>query len=146
MPALRERFAQLQAKARERTGEKYPLVVIQEAGLDGFWIHRCLVREGVESHVVDVASIAASRRSRRAKTDKLDGEALVRTLLAFKRGEPRVCAMVAVPSGEEEGRRRICRERRALVAERVRHVNRIKGLLFAQGIGDFEPRRATRRT
>jgi transposase len=146
VPALLERFEQLQAKARTRTGEQYPLVVIQEAGLDGFWIHRCLVQERVESYVVDAASIAASRRSRRAKTDKLDGEALVRTLLAYKRGEPRVCAMVAVPSVEDEDRRRVCRERRSLVAERVRHVNRIKGLLFAQGVGDFEPLRANRRT
>ena len=145
VPALLSLFSQMQAKARERTGEQYPLVVIQEAGLDGFWIHRCLIRDGIESHVVDAASIAASRRSRRAKTDKLDGEALVRALLAFKRGEPRVCAMVAVPSVEDEDRRRICRERRALVVERVRHVNRIKGLLFAQGIGDYEPLRATRR-
>ena len=109
VPALLERFAQLQAKAEARMGEQYPLVVIQEAGLDGFWIHRCLVREGIESYVVDAASIAASRRSRRAKTDKLDGEALVRTLLAYKRGEPRVCAMVAVPSVEDEDRRRISR-------------------------------------
>lgn len=52
--ALLERFAQLQAKARERTGEQYPLVVIQEAGLVGFWIHRCLVREGIESHVAQL--------------------------------------------------------------------------------------------
>lgn len=145
MPALLERFAQLQAKARERTGEQYPLVVIQEAGLDGFWIHRCLMREGIESHVVGAGSIAASRRSRRAKTDKLDGEALVRTLLAYKRGEPRVCAMVTVPSVEDEDRRRICRERRSLVVERIRHINRIKGLLFAQGIGDYEPLRTNRR-
>lgn len=145
VPALLERFAQLQAKAQERTGEQYPLVVIQEAGLDGFWIHRCLVREGIESHIVDAASIAASRRSRRAKTDKLDGEALVRTLLAYKRGEPRVCAMVTVPSVEDEDRRRVCRERRSLVVERIRHVNRIKGLLFAQGIGDYEPLRTNRR-
>ena len=145
VPALLERFAQLQAKARERTGEQYQLVVIQEAGLDGFWIHRCLVREGIEGHVVDAASIAASRRSRRAKTDKLDGEALVRTLLAYKRGEPRVCAMVTVPSAEDEDRRRVCRERRSLVVERIRHVNRIKGLLFAQGVGDYEPLRTNRR-
>ncbi|MCB8829293.1 IS110 family transposase, partial [Escherichia coli] len=58
---------------------------------------------------------------------------------------PRVCAMVAVPSVEDEDRRRISRERRALVVERVRHVNRIKGLLFAQGVGDYEPLRADRR-
>lgn len=145
MPGLLARFEQLQFKAEQRTGVRHPLIVIQEAGLDGFWIHRALVNESIESHVVDAASIAASRRSRRAKTDKLDGEALVRALLAYKRGEPRVCAMVVVPSVEDEDRRRICRERQALVMERVRHVNRIKGLLFAQGIGDYEPLRVTRR-
>src|ERR1019366_2584699 len=114
-------------------GSYYPIVTIHEAGLDGFWVHRVLRQEGIESHVVDAASIAVSRRRRRAKTDKIDGEALVRALLAFKRGEPRVCSMVRAPTPEEEDRRRICRERKALIAERVRHVNRIKGLLFAQG-------------
>ena len=64
-------------------------------------------------------------RRRRAKTDKIDGEALVRALLAYKRGEPRVCAMLRVPTPEEEDRRRISRERKALTNERVRHVNRI---------------------
>ena len=71
-----------------------PIIVIQEAGLDGFWIHRALESEGIESHVVDPASIAISRRRRRAKTDSIDREALLRALLAYKRGEPRVCAMV----------------------------------------------------
>ena len=93
----------------------------------------------VESYVVDPASIATSRRRRRAKTDKIDGEALVRALLAYKRGEPRVYAMVRAPTPYEEDRRGICRERKTLTAERVEHVNRIKGPLFAQGISDYEP-------
>ena len=105
------RFAELKRKAMARTGKDYPVITIQEAGLDGFWIHRVLQAEGIESHVVDAASIAAPRRRRRAKTDKLDGEALLRALLAYKRGEPRVCAMVTAPSPEEEDRRRLCRER-----------------------------------
>lgn len=142
---LLTRFRLLQDKAQARTGKLYPIVVIQEAGLDGFWIHRALEVNGIESHVVDPASIAVSRRHRRAKTDKIDGEALVRTLLAYKRGEARVCAMVTVPSPEDEDRRRVCRERKVLVAERVEHGNRIKGLLFAQGIGDYEPLRRDRR-
>ncbi len=133
------RFSQLKDKVQVRTGQVVPIIVIQEAGLDGFWIHRLLQDEGVESHVVDPASIATSRRRRRAKTDKIDGEALVRALLAYKRGEPRVCAMVRAPTPQEEDRRRICRERKTLTAERVEHVNRIKGLLFAQGISDYEP-------
>jgi transposase len=142
---LLERFAQLQKKAQARTGRNFPIIVIHEAGLDGFWIHRVLQNEGIESHVVDPASIATSRRRRRAKTDRIDGEALLRTLLAFKRGEPRVCAMVKAPTPEEEDRRRLCRERKVLTNERVQHVNRIKGLLFCQGITGYKPLRRDRR-
>src|SRR6476659_13847 len=110
--ALLERFNQLQGKAQLRIGRSFPLIVIQEAGLDGFWIDRALKNEGIESHVVDPASIATSRRRRRAKTDGIDGEVLVRALLAYKRGEPRVCAMIKAPTPEEEDRRRLCRERK----------------------------------
>ena len=138
-------FAELKRKAMVRTGQSYPIITIQEAGLDGFWLHRVLQQEGIESHVVDPASIAMPRRRRRAKTDKLDGEALLRALLAYKRGEPRVCAMVVAPSPDEEDRRRLCRERATLIEERIRHVNRIKGLLFAQGIFDYAPLRRDRR-
>ena len=142
---LMAHFAKLRDKAHARAGASFPIIAIQEAGLDGFWVHRVLERAGIESHVVDAASILTSRRRRRAKTDRIDGEALLRTLLAYKRGEPRVCAMVRAPSPEEEDRRRLCRERKTLVAERVAHVNRIKGLLFAQGIADYEPLRGDRR-
>jgi transposase len=69
---------------------------------------------------------------------------LVRTLMAFKRGEPRVFHGAPTPQ-EEEDRRRVCRERRTLVGERVQHVNRIKGLLFAQGVFGYEPLRKGRR-
>jgi len=139
------RFAELSRKVVARTGQCFPIIVIQEAGLDGFWIHRVLEASGIESHVVDPASIATSRRRRRAKTDKIDGEALVRALLAYKRGEPRVCAMLRVPTPEEEDRRRLSRERKALTNERVRHVNRIKGLLFGQGVSSYEPLHRDRR-
>ena len=142
---LLKRFAQLREKAKGRTGKVFPLIVIQEAGLDGFWIDRVLQNEGIESHVVDPASIATSRRRRRAKTDGIDGEALVRALLAYKRGEPRVCSMVRLPTPEDEDRRRLCRERKVLIMERVQHVNRIKGLLFSQGVSGYEPLRRDRR-
>lgn len=142
---LTKLFADLRRKAEARTGESYPIITIQEAGLDGFWLHRVLQQSGVESHVVDPASIAMPRRRKRAKTDRLDGETLLRALLAYKRGEPRVCAMVVAPSPEEEDRRRPSRERQALIAERITHVNRIKGLLFAQGISGYEPLRRDRR-
>ena len=142
---LMTHLAKLRDKVDVRAGASVPIIAIQEAGLDGFWVHRVLEQVGIESHVVDAASVLTSRRRRRAKTDRIDGEALLRTLLAYKRGEPRVCAMVRAPSPEEEDRRRLCRERKTLVAERVAHVNRIKGLLFAQGISDYEPLRSDRR-
>jgi transposase len=139
--ALLDLLARLRVKAEARIGTAMKIVVIQEAGLDGFWIHRLLEANGIESHVVEPASIAVPRRHRRAKTDAIDGEMLVRTLIAFKRGERRVCSMVVAPSPEEEDRRRVSRERRTLIKERIEHVNRIKGLLASQGIFGYEPMR-----
>ncbi len=129
------------ARAERHAASSVSIVTIQEAGFDGFWIHRLLQANGIESHVVEPASIAVPRRHRRAKTDAIDGEALLRTLMAFKRGEPRVCSMVVPPSPEAEDRRRLSRERRTLIKERIGHINRIKGLLAAQGIADYEPMR-----
>ena len=130
---------------RRRIGKPVKVVVIQEAGLDGFWLHRLLEANGIESHVVDPASIAVDRRKRRRKTDAIDADALLRTLMAWARGERRVCSMVRPPSPDDEDRRRLSREREALVKERIQHSNRIKGLLAAQGIADFEPLRPDHR-
>jgi transposase len=144
--ALLSLLGRLQAKVSQVIGDgSVSAVIIQEAGLDGFWVHRLLEANGVESHVVDPASVAVPRRQRRAKTDAIDGETLLRTLLAWKRGEPRVCSMVVPPSPEDEDRRRVARERTILLQERVRHVNRVKGLLASQGITTFEPTRPGRR-
>jgi len=129
------------AKAEQRCGVQIKAIVIQEAGLDGFWIHRLLLANGIESHVVDAASIAVDRRHRRAKTDAIDGEMLLRALMAWARGERRVCSMVRAPSLEEEDRRRLTRERGTLLKERIQHTNRIKGLLSGQGVRDYNPLR-----
>ncbi len=141
---LLDLLSRLKAKAEQRCGERVNVVVIQEAGLDGFWIHRLLLAEGIESHVVEAASIAVPRRHRRAKTDSIDGETLLRTLMAWARGERRVCSMVCAPSPEEEDRRRLTRERGTLLKERIRHTNRVKGLLSGQGIRDYNPLRRDR--
>ncbi len=143
--ALLALLARLRSKAEQHAERPVSIEVIQEAGLDGFWVHRLLEANGIASHVVDPASIAAPRRRRRAKTDGIDGETLLRTLLAWERGEPRVCAMVIPPTPEQEDRRRLSRERATLLQERVQHVNRIKGLLAGQGITDYEPLHKERR-
>src|ERR1700678_1149631 len=73
------------------------IVVAYEAGRDGFWIARELSSRGIEAHVMQPASIPVERKGRRAKTDRIDLDMLLRTLLAWLRGEPRVCTMVRVP-------------------------------------------------
>src|SRR5688500_6808276 len=142
-PGLLALLGKLRETAERRLGRAVRVVVIQEAGLDGFWLHRLLVDNGMESHVVDAASLAVDRRKRRRKTDAIDAEGLLRALMAWTRGERRVCSMV--PSPEDEDRRRPCREGEALVTERIRHTNRIKGLLAGQGILDFDPLRPKHR-
>jgi len=141
---LLDLLSRSRAKAEQRCGARVNVVVIQEAGLDGFWIHRLLLADGIESHVVDAASIAVDRRHRRAKTDSIDGETLLRTLMAWARGERRVCSMVRAPSPEEEDRRRLTRERGTLLKERIQHTNRIRGLLSGQGVRDYNPLRRDR--
>src|SRR3954454_6016628 len=65
--------------------------------------------------------------------------------MAWQRGEPRVCAMTVPPTPSEEDRRRVSRERATLLRERIRHTNRIRGLLFGQGITNYNPLHKNRR-
>ena len=141
---LLDLLSRSRAKPEQRYGVQIKTVVIQEAGLDGFWIHRLLLANGIESYVVDAASIAVDRRHRRAKTDAIDGETLLRTLMAWARGERRVCSMVRAPSPEDEDRRRLTRERGTLLKERIQHTNRVRGLLSGQGVGNYNPLRRDR--
>jgi transposase len=144
-PALLVLLDGLKKKAVQRCGSRVAVFAIQEAGRDGFWLHRLLEAHGIRSYVVDPASIAVNRRNRRAKTDRIDAEGLLRTLMAFCRGERKVCSMVRPPTRDAEDARRMTREREALLAERIRHTNRIKGLLATQGIFGFEPSWQVRR-
>ena len=138
LAALSARLATAREKAARR-GQEVRVVSCYEAGFDGHWLHRWLADQGVTNYVVDSSSIAVDRRARRAKTDRLDLEQIMRAFLAYLRGEPRVCSMVHVPTVEDEDRKRRNRERDRLIVERIGHTNRIKGLLHAQGIRDAEP-------
>jgi transposase len=140
LTALASRLARCRAQAA-RSGKSVRILSCYEAGLDGHWLHRWLTDQGVISHEVDPSSIEVSRRARRAKTDRIDLEKLMRTFLAYLRGEPRVCSMVHVPTVEDEDRKRRTRERERLLKERTSHSNRIKGLLHGQGVRDAQPLR-----
>jgi transposase len=115
------------------------LALAFEAGRDGFWLARWLQVRGIEVHVVHSTSVAVSREHRRAKTDRLDTEMLIRVFLGWLRGEARHCKMVAVPTLEEEDAKRPSRERESLVGERTRIINRMKAALIRLGIRGFKP-------
>ena len=82
-----------------------------------------------------------SRRRRRLKTDRTDAESLLRVFMAWHRGERQACSVVRVPSPEDEDMKRLHRSRANLLRERVRHVNRIRGLLHLQGVVHVHPHR-----
>ncbi len=140
-PALLELIEAARRRAAASLGGEVQVVTCYEAGYDGFWLHRLLLAHGIANQVIDPASLLVNRRARRRKTDRIDLAGLLRTLMAWHRGEPQVCSMVRVPSLEEEDHRRRGRERERLVKERVQHLGRIKGLLMTQGIRDFRPAR-----
>jgi transposase len=112
-----------------------------EAGYDGFWLHRRLLAAGITNYVLDPSSIAVDQRARRVKTDRIDGEKMLRTLMAYLRGEPRVVRIVRVPTPDQEDARRASRERDRLTKEQTAHTTRIKALLRLLGMAVGNPRR-----
>jgi len=123
----------------EKTKKKWGLaagvrvVVVYEAGQDGFWIQRALSGRGYETLVVDAASIPVERRARRAKTDRLDAIRLVLALRAWLRGERDRMKVVRVPAAEAEGQRHLVRERGTLQKEVGQHRDRLRKLLSTVG-------------
>jgi len=122
------------AKEKLKLDKACPVKSCYEAGRDGFWIHRYLVDQGIDNVVIDSASIEVNRRQRRAKTDKVDVQSLMRLLIRYCGGEKKVMSVVRVPSIEDEDQRHLHRERERLVKERGAHSARIKSHLIAHGI------------
>lgn len=132
------------AGEEKRTGVPVRAHVCFEAGRDGHWLYRALRASGYVVYEIDPASVAVDRRARRAKSDGVDVDKLVRTLSRLVRGERDACRVVEVPTPEEEDAKRPHREYERLVKERTSHANRVKGLLFALGVRDFDPTAADR--
>jgi len=132
--ALLHRWRSEAVKAGRRIDR---IVVAMEAGRDGFWLARFLLERGMEAYVMHATSIAVSREHRRAKTDRLDTQLLMRAFLGWLRGEPKHCSMAAIPSLAEEDAKRPSREHEKLVAEQSRIVNKMKSALVRLGISGF---------
>jgi transposase len=123
----------LKAKEKFKLPKETKVISCYEAGRDGFWIHRYLVRQGINNHIVDSSSIKVDRRARRAKTDRLDGEKLLKQLILHVRGDEKL-QVVRVPDEAHEDERRRHRERERLTKEKTGHTCRIKALLNLYGI------------
>jgi transposase len=143
--ALMATIENCRARAEKAGRNVDRVIAVYEAGWSGFWLVRWLAKHGIETHVVQPSSVPVDRRARRAKSDGIDAELLLRTLLAWLRGEPRVCSMVPVPAEADEDARRCMRERVELVSERVGLVNRIGAVLATLGTGEYNPLRRDRR-
>jgi len=132
--ALLALLAEVRSRASTKLGRSMDIACCFEAGRDGFWLQRLLAAHGIAAHVLEPTSILVNRRARRAKTDRLDAEGMLRVLAAWLGGDRQVCSMVRVPTPEEEDAKRPHREREHLVQEKLRIENRIEALLFTQGI------------
>jgi transposase len=132
--ALLTIIAEIRSRASAKLGSPVEVACCFEAGRDGFWLHRLLTAHGVAAYVLEPTSILVNRRARRAKTDRLDAEGMLRVLAAWLGGDRQVCSMVRVPSPDEEDAKRPHREREHLVQDKLRIENRIEALLFTQGI------------
>lgn len=122
------------AKRRLGVPAAAPVRSCYEAGRDGFWVHRLLESEGVTNVVVDSASIEVNRRQRRAKTDRLDAQALLRRLIRYWLGEHDQWKVVQVPTVEAEDARHAERAIATLIGERTRYRSRIHSLLATHGV------------
>jgi transposase len=122
------------AKVRFGLPEDTPVLSCYEAGRDGFWLHRYLIKQGITNLIVDSASIEVNRRKRRAKTDRMDVTKLLTMLMRYQQGEKKVWSVVHVPSPEEEDQRQLHRELAQIKRERTKYINSIKGLLASQGV------------
>jgi transposase len=98
---LLKTIAELRLKASAKLGSTANVVCCFEAGRDGFWLHRLLTANGISAYILEPTSILVNRRARRAKTDRLDAEGMLRVLITWLAGDRQVCSMVRVPTPDE---------------------------------------------
>jgi transposase len=136
-----------EVKKKWKLAKQMRVVVMYEAGQDGFWISRALTKVGYEALVIDPASIPVERHARRAKTDRLDAIKLVTSLRAWLRGERDRMHVIRIPAPEAEAQRHLARDRGEMQKECGQHRDRIRKLLRTVGCwdgveGDFAKRLA----
>lgn len=123
------------AKRRFQLPEETAVVTVYEAGFSGFWLHRALTDVGVSNIVTKSCTLARKRKGRKAKTDRLDAEALLRALIRFHRdGDADELYPIEVPGSEDEDDRVLSRERGRLLKQKNQHCSQLRSLLMLQGV------------
>ncbi|AIT82941.1 IS110 family transposase [Novosphingobium pentaromativorans] len=136
--ALCRHLRKLEDRAGTKSAAPVAIRLCFEIGYDGFWLARLLRARNIDTYVLDPASFLVSRRGKRAKTDRIDAEAMIGILKAYLAGDHSVCRIVTVPTPEEEDARRLMRERGDLIRERTKIIARIRALLALHGIAHVQ--------
>lgn len=101
---------------------------VYEAGFSGFWTHRELTKLGIKSLVVNPADIPTTDKERKQKEDRRDSRKLAQTLRSGQ------LKGIYVPTEKTQLDRGLLRGRESIVKDLNRIKNRIKSLLYFQGI------------
>ena len=96
---LLELLGRISGEEEKRDGLPVKVHVCFEAGRDGHWLYRALKLAGYEAYEIEPASVAVDRRARRAKSDGVDVDKLVRTARAL-------CGASSTPAGSSRSRAR----------------------------------------
>jgi len=103
--------------------------IVYEAGFCGFWALRKFRELGVDCIVVNPADVPTSNKEKVNKNDPIDSRKLARALENKDDLKP-----IYIPDIFHEELRHLMRLRFRIVQNQTRLKNRIKGLLYTQGI------------
>jgi transposase len=130
----------------ERLGEylqKYfpgaHLKTVYEAGFSGFALHRYLLEIGIDSQVVHAAGVEVAAHNR-VKTDKRDSLKLAVQLASGR------LKGIHVPTPQREAYREVSRLREKVTKDKTRVGNRLKSLLYRQGLISAEDKQVVCKT
>ncbi len=93
---------------------------VYEAGFCGFWIHKVLVKLGIENIVINPADVPTTGREKSYKNDDLDSKKLAREL------ENGTLEGIYVPCDENLELRNLVRSETKTIKDKTRTKNRIK--------------------
>jgi len=102
--------------------------IVYEAGFGGFWALRIFKEHNIDCIIANPADVPTSNKEKVNKSDPIDSRKLAREL------ENKSLHGIYIPSIQHEELRMLMRLRYRIVQSQTRTKNRIKGLLYSQGI------------